>query len=283
MDDQSPPSINAIGIYKFSLPGVSPRKIHGWLIPELLALTLAANGDLLAGMRAAVAVKLGELDYEKGDEASLQPLLPNKAADRWLNYWATKGAERRYFADSALHRLARYREITKVPNVEHISLRAWPIHYRTPQAGVSGRSRLLLAAYDLRRHWLMVSLHKLRYPYRNQTANELTISSVLLSDSQWQAIQVSLIAQSSLASGDPAPTIHLHLPEESRLASAFQGSSLTICCDMPPSPSEPGRFALQMFRRQSRSFFERVYHLPIVTNTGRMVWPCHARAIAAFR
>lgn len=244
-------------MFSANKPDCHLKNFNRLLIPELFALTLLGNRDVVR----LLAYLDGCIQGGFGLPAS------TKGTDSWINQWIDPQLKQQRFNVTAARRSIWREEVLTfsrkknfeikegfgrdVPT-EHISVRAYPIGFSSPQKRNSTISkRLLLVAYHLERHWLYLQLEPLRYPWRQAALNEIDIAADLVSKKQWQDF-VCQVSESAAAAGGGG-AICLHVPDGSALLSVLQDEKHQVIDDMPEECSNGDRFDLEILRRESAS------------------------------
>jgi hypothetical protein len=245
----------ALKLFRSNSPQTPIKIFNRLLIPEIFALTLLTN-------RAVLRLLAYLNQYIQGGFG-----LPPTGQDSWINSWIDPKLKRQCFKVSAARRSLWRKEALgydRKPNVEiktgygkgllaeHVSVRAYPICFQSPQKhDDSMTKRVLLVAYHLERHWLYFQIEAMRYPWEQKSFGDIKIADDLLSKDQWSDF-LDQIANISLAEGALAP-LCLHVPDGSELRVALDRDHLLVIDDMPPEGLSGDRFNLQVFRRKTAS------------------------------
>ena len=242
-------------LFRSNAPQTPINIFNRLLIPELFALTLLTNREVLRLLTC--------LDqYIQGGFG-----LPQTGQDSWINSWIDPKLKRQCFKVSAARRSLWRKAVLaydkksnfetkpgygKGIQAEHVSVRAYPIRFRSPQKHDDTiTKRVVLVAYHLERHWLYLSIEAMRYPLDLKNFIDIKISHYILSKKRFDYFLAKLAEISGVA-GVSAP-LCLHVPDRSELRVALDRGHLMVIDDMPAEALSDDRFDLQVLRRQSAS------------------------------
>jgi len=135
---------------------------------------------------------------------------------------------------------------------EHVSIRAYPVLYRTPQAGSSAKVRLVLVAFHLERHWVLFHVVKLKRSLGDQSPGDIKIDSDLIQDFQWQAFVDEIRNYVAQKAGAEQRSLLLHVPKGSFLKTALCRDAANVKDDMPKEYKGADRFEIVILRRRSK-------------------------------
>jgi|GEM_PF-3747816 len=224
----------------------SKKKLHALLIPELCALTLLNNRD-------AIHLMLYLAHFVKG---SLE--IPNTISgqDSWFSRWAEKSGSPGCYQNSATERKSLRKEIlasNAEPNkqAEHISIRAYPVCYHSPQTPKgSTTTRLLLVAYHLERDWARFQLEPLSSQYMSTSIENITLTPDLIEPEKWE--KFAWDTQQTLWPENNNRIIFFHTPEGSKLENVLTYDGINVIDDMPPAYAGKERFDLTVYTRSTK-------------------------------
>ncbi|WP_301102490.1 hypothetical protein [Propionivibrio sp.] len=203
------------------------------LIQEFLALTLLSNRDV-----AKVLETYGQL-------LGWAEQLPMPIYDQWLGRQSRTKCAWPDIAETAERKVLRkqitrlrgnaYREIEQkfglIPrNVEHISLRFFPVQVVKPQSRGGGKAKVLMAAYHLERCWIHFKLEDACSGYAEGQA----ITASTLTRRQWGAFVEALRDRQAAESGLAETPLVLHAPAGSGLKAVLADHrKIGVAEDMP--------------------------------------------------
>ena len=237
----------------------SQKKMLGMLIPELLALTLVNN-------RQAIRLLRYGSQYVQGLE------IPIEGDDSMVNRWATTAKNPGAYQASATERKTLRTNILSNQEgqdsglrVEHVSVRAYPVRYHSPQTPDGSQNlRILLVAYHIERHWVYFQVEPLRYRYHKREVDEVTIAKGLLKQDRWSDFycQLGTIEPENFIGAQ----VCIHVPHGSALREVFTEYAQTKD-DMPPEYSGQDRFDIQVFTRSIKFLRSNYFDLSAELNS----------------
>lgn len=243
-----------IRIFRKKLPLLSAKKVHGLLLPEIFALTLASNRTI------GRVLKYAEQYVEGGLHLPAHETVP----DNWINYWASDGASGGHATLPANKRSALLGDILgaadtvddstkpvpRSPARWHVSVRAYPIRYSSPQSPKdTAMTRLLLVGYDLSKHRLYVQIAPLRFPYKDKPLSTLVLHEDLIPARQWTEFVSKVQSMAMSDTGDVSSEVCLHVPHGSRLVYALKNDDCRVLDDMPAESGTTDRFEVHVTKR----------------------------------
>lgn len=250
-------------LFRSNAPQTPIKIFNRLLVPELFALTLLTN-------RAVFRLLTCFNQYIQGGFC-----LPLAGQDSWINSWIDPKLKRQCFKVSAARRSLWRKEVLaydRKPNfeiksgygkgmqAEHVSVRAYPIRFRSPQKHDDTiTKRIVLVAYHLERHWLYFQIETMRYPWDQKSFVDIKIAHDLLSKERWDDFLAQI--EEIVGTADiPAP-LCLHVPDGSELRIALDRDHLMVIDDMPAETLSDDRFDLHVLRRKSASLREFCFDL----------------------
>ncbi|MCK9620243.1 MAG: hypothetical protein M0R47_06865 [Methylobacter sp.] len=271
MSDKSPgyPAENsqyvALHLLKKTQSSISPEKVFRLIVPELLALSLLPNREIV------------NIFHSMKRYWTNQKHIPSKNRDQWISYWAKQTTADISWASAKERGLFRsrvldmegpaYEEIrqslgSETGQVEHISIRAYPVSYRTPQAGGRIGKRLLFVAYHLERHWLLFHLEKLAQSWKKKDLFSMSIRDQMIAKGSWEKFldHIEVFVRDD-TSRKEHQTILLHVPYRSALKMALSRKDWHVVDDMPKEYAGDDRLDIEVLKRASKKIQDVCFHL----------------------
>jgi hypothetical protein len=238
-----------------------PKKAFRLLVPELAALTLQTNQELMTILSKFKSVWTN------------RKLLPSDD-QKWISEKIQKAPEGSHIRDSRTRitqlneilnmKGPRYAELnesitTATEQLEHIALRAYPVRYLTPQAGACPGKRLLVVVYHLQGHWIFFHLAKFEPLWSTYNLHDMTISAKLISKKKWKVLMDRIVAVTQDFNKGNESQIVLHVPEESGLKAALLVHTKLVVDDMPKEYDGNDRLEIKVLVRASQQIQKRPF------------------------
>jgi hypothetical protein len=237
----------------------SPKKAFRLLVPELAALTLQTNRELMTILSTLSPY------WTNGK------LLPSPDDQKWISEKIQKAPGGSHIPDSRtritqLNEVlnlegSRYAELnesitTATGQLEHIALRAYPVRYSTPQAGKRLGKRLLVVVYHLQEHWIFFHLEEFQPLWNTYNLHDMTISAKLISKHKWKVLVDRIVTVTQDFNKGNESQIVLHVPEESGLKAALLVHTKLVVDDMPKEYDGNDRLDIKVLVRASKQIQE---------------------------
>lgn len=234
------------------------------LIPEFVALTLLPNKYAVEALKTIFAKTTNSNQLDIPNQANSFNKLMNQNDFKCINADFASPAVRNIFRTNILNLCSKhYKSLNELKvvqgrSVEHITLRAYPVLYETPQSTGRIGKRIIFVVYNLKRHWIFAHVAELAESMVNKEIDELEITPKIVAKGAWHnlvddingTIQIAC-ARESQPTRYPTP-IFLHLPKNSNLSSKLKRDNWQVFEDMPALYPGKKRLKIEFFKKNSK-------------------------------